>query len=71
MFDFNKGTHPVPMPPYGLSGPATASTLTYVDRLKMRKQGLEEDLAKVNEAITALEANPEVTKLLDLVQATL
>ena len=35
--------------------------------LVIRKQRLESALSEINEAIAALEANPEVARLLDLV----
>lgn len=40
-----------------------------VTRLKGRKLRLETDLARVNEALEALEANPEVARVLKLVSA--
>jgi chaperonin cofactor prefoldin len=38
-----------------------------VDTMKLRKTVLESQLKEVNEALEALESNPEVTKILHLV----
>ena len=39
---------------------------TVTEALRQEKMGLETRLAMVNEALEALESNPEVTKVLDL-----
>lgn len=46
---------------------ASVGPITVVDRLNQRKQRLERELADLNAAIDALNANPEVTKILALV----
>ena len=45
----------------------SASAPTITEQLKQEKVVLEERLAKVNEALTALQANPEVEKILNLI----
>lgn len=44
---------------------------TPTERLKRQKEMLVEQLARVDEAIGALEANPEVARVMDLVQRAL
>lgn len=41
-----------------------------LDNLKRRKLHIEEQLGKVNAAITALEENPSVSKVLELIART-
>ena len=41
---------------------------TRLERLKDAKKGLEVKLKEINEAIEALEANPEFTKLMELLE---
>jgi len=40
---------------------------TILDNLKRRKLRAEDELAKINGAIEAMEKNPEVTKVLELI----
>lgn len=46
--------------------PKQASSPSPLDTLKRTKLGLESKLSEVNEAIAALEANPEIEKVLTL-----
>jgi hypothetical protein len=50
--------------------PAKIQGNDIVTRLKGRQQHLSEELAKVNEALAALEANPEIARVIKLVSAT-
>lgn len=52
-----------------LESPCQVQSSDIVIRLKGRQQHLSEELAKVNEALAALEANPEVARVLKLVSA--
>lgn len=40
---------------------------TITERLKTKKEILEANLAEVNEALEALEKNPEVSRVIDLI----
>lgn len=47
--------------PFGLS------RLSLIERLSNRKDELEADLDRVNEAITAIRANPDIQHVLDCI----
>ena len=46
----------------------SAKMMTLRDRLGLQKAQLEAQLSDVNEAIAALDSNPEITKALEAVQ---
>lgn len=41
---------------------------TRLERLKDAKRGLEQKLKEINDAIEALEANPEINRIMELVE---
>lgn len=42
--------------------------VSFSDKLKLKKEKLEEELKKANEAIVLLEKNPNITKILDVLK---
>lgn len=50
-----------------VDGPGRMVQPTIEDRLLRRKQQLEADLADINAALDALQANPEVLKIMCLI----
>ncbi len=55
-----------------LCGPQECGTKEYrepsiLETLTRKKKGLEESLARVDEALVALQENPQVTKVLELI----
>lgn len=55
----------VPEPPSGLVGRITQETIE--QRLQRRKAQLEGDLKDINNALEALQANPEILKIMCLI----
>lgn len=51
-------------------GPSLTNSPSVLDNMKRRKLQLEEGLKDVNDCIQALEANPEITRVLELISKT-
>lgn len=52
----------------GLQGMARTKPRTRLERLKDTKRGIEQKLKEINDAIEALESNPEITRIMELVE---
>lgn len=56
----------------GSDGPETGATIpTVTERLEGRRTQWQQELARTDEALAALKANPEIERVFDLVQRAL